>query len=150
MLHLGIFLSLWCLAEHELLLELLQELRTSLDINEEGVDFTDVWHVDLGALSLLRDSASFPLFGRDDEVLFDDAGDFELDIHNSLQERINDLISIAIKLIINCIELIVHTSCLFAHLFGLRLEFVLLRKSLLILGLLNHINSLLRGSLRIL
>ena len=98
----------------------------------------------------MRASASFPLFGRDDEVLFDDAGDFELHIHNSLQERINDLVSIAIKLIINCIELIVHTPCLFAHLFGFGLEFVLLRKSLLILGLLNHINSLLRGSLRIL
>ena len=35
LLHLGIFRSRRCIAEHELLLELLQELRTSLDINKE-------------------------------------------------------------------------------------------------------------------
>ena len=41
------------IAEHELLLELLKELSTTLNINEQFVDSSDVLNVDLGALALL-------------------------------------------------------------------------------------------------
>ena len=41
------------IAEHEFLLELLKELGTTLNIDEQFVDSSDVLNVDLGALALL-------------------------------------------------------------------------------------------------
>jgi len=57
--HFGVFsvsLSLLgTLAEHEFLLELLEELGGSLDIDEEGVNLSDIGNVHLGGLPLLGD-----------------------------------------------------------------------------------------------
>ena len=43
------------LTEHEFLFELLQELCTSLNIDEKRVNFTNIGYVDLSALSFLGD-----------------------------------------------------------------------------------------------
>ena len=54
LLHLLILFLSTMLAEHELLLELLEELSTSLNIHKKRINLPDVRYVNFRALSFLR------------------------------------------------------------------------------------------------
>ena len=54
-LHHLLVLSLWLrVTEHELLLELFEELCAPLYVHEQRVNFADVGYIDLGTLPFLR------------------------------------------------------------------------------------------------
>ena len=93
---------------------------------------------------------SLPFLSSDDEVLLDHTWHFKFDVHDGIQERINDLISVPVELIVDRIELFLHPAGLLPHSFRFRLQFILLLLPLLILSLLYDVDSLLGCGLCIL
>ena len=75
-------------------------------------------------LNMLRpfDSSNIPLFSRNFQVLLHDTGHFKLNIHNGLQECIDNLIPVANELAINLIKFILHSAGHLTHFIGFLLQ----------------------------